>query len=264
MYPEQESKITVTHQAKMAYVYIRQSTLTQVQQHNESTQLQYRLVDQAVKLGWPTDRVIVLDEDLGKSGASAEDRAGFQRLLAEIGLGHVGLVLSYDASRLARNNRDWYQLIELCSLFGVLIADSQTVYDPRQYHDRLLLGLSGIMSEAELHQIQLRMHTGLLEKAKRGELEVQLPVGLERLPNGEVTRNCDEEVQARIELVFHKFEQLGAARQVVVYLRQQQLRVPVRPLVGVHPYPIYWRSATTSRILAIFCQRQLEILTGDN
>jgi DNA invertase Pin-like site-specific DNA recombinase len=149
------SKVTTTHRAKLAYIYVRQSSLSQVLQHGESTGLQYRLVERAVHLGWPTDRVEVIDDDLGKSGASVEHRYGFQLLMAEIGLGRVGLVLSLDASRLARNNSDWYRLIELCSMFGVLIADSEQLYDPRLYHDRLILGLSGMMSEAELHHLKM-------------------------------------------------------------------------------------------------------------
>src|SRR5579864_4160757 len=148
--------VTTAHRAKLAYVYVRQSTKGQVRQHQESTELQYRLVNRAVSLGWPRDRIEVIDEDLGKSGMSSEAREGFQRLIAEIGLAKAGLVLSLDASHLARNNRDWHQLLELCSLFGVLIADGERLYDPSAYHDRLLLGLSGIMSEAELHQIRMR------------------------------------------------------------------------------------------------------------
>ena len=140
------SKTTTEHRAKLACVYIRQSSLGQVTRHRESTDLQYQLVEYAVQLGWPRERVRVVDEDLGKSGTSVTERAGFQNLMAEVGLGKVGLVLSFDASRLARNNRDWYQLLELCSVFGTLIADSERVYDPGIYTDRLLLGLSGMMS----------------------------------------------------------------------------------------------------------------------
>jgi DNA invertase Pin-like site-specific DNA recombinase len=160
-----EDRVTTSHRAKLAYIYVRQSTAGQVRQHQESTELQYRLVDRAILFGWPKERVEVIDDDLGKSAASSDDRYGFQRLIAEIGLGKAGLVLSLDASRLARNNRDWHQLLELCSLFGVLIADGERLYDPCAYHDRLLLGLSGIMSEAELHQIKVRLHLGERQKA---------------------------------------------------------------------------------------------------
>ena len=137
-----------------------------MRQHQESTALQYRLVDRAAALGWPRERIAVIDDDLGKSGASASERGGFQRLIAEIGLGKAGLVLSLDASRLARNNRDWHQLLELCSMFGVVIGDGERLYDPGAYHDRLLLGLSGLMSEAELHQIRVRLHQGERKSAK--------------------------------------------------------------------------------------------------
>jgi DNA invertase Pin-like site-specific DNA recombinase len=141
-----DERITTAQQAKLAYVYVRQSSPGQVRHHQESTELQYRLVQRAVLLGWPRERVHLIDDDLGKSGASSSERRGFQTLIAEVGLGKAGLVMSLDASRLARNNRDWHQLLELCSLFGVLIADGERLYDPAAYHDRLLLGLSGIMS----------------------------------------------------------------------------------------------------------------------
>ena len=151
------SHITTEHRAKRAYVYIRQSSPSQVTHHAESTDLQYHLVERAPQLGWSRDQIRIIDDDLGKSGRSTDLRSGFQYLIAEIGLARVGVVLSFDASRLARNNRDWYQLLDLCSLFGTLIADGERVYDPRTYHDRLLLGLSGIMSEAELHHLKQRL-----------------------------------------------------------------------------------------------------------
>src|SRR2546428_7775372 len=221
---------TTEQRAKMAYVYIRQSSLMQVTRHGESTDLQYALVERAIKLGWPRERVELIDEDLGKSGAQAEARGGFQRLLAEISLARVGLVLSFDASRLARNNHDWYQLLEVCSIFGTLIADGERLYDPRLYHDRLLLGLSGMMSEAELHHLKQRMHAGARNKAERGELRLALPAGLSRLPTGEVILNPDEEVQARIHLVFEKFRAIRSAGGVKRYLQTVGLPVAARPL----------------------------------
>jgi len=242
---------TTEQRAKMAYVYIRQSSLMQVTRHAESTDLQYSLVDRAVSLGWPKDRIELIDEDLGKSGAQAEARSGFQRLLAEISLAHVGLVLSFDASRLARNNRDWYQLLEVCAIFGTLIADGERLYDPQLYHDRLLLGLSGMMSEAELHQIKQRMQAGARHKAERGELRQGLPVGLARGPGGEVVLNPDEEVQARIRLVFEKFQQIGSASGVMRYLRAARLPLPARPRVGPAPYEVVWQQACTSSVLDI-------------
>ena len=245
------SKVTTVHQAKMAYVYIRQSSLSQVTRHTMSTDLQYRLVERVRTLGWPPDRVQVIDEDLGKSGASADQRLGFQRLLAEISLARVGLVTSFDASRFARNNSDWYHLLELCALFGTLIADSEQLYDPRLYHDRLLLGLSGIMSEAELHHIQMRMHAGEQYKAEQGELRQALPVGLERQRDGQVLLHPDAEIQARLRLVLQKFDALGSAHAVMRYLQRQGLPLPTRPLAGPAPHEVVWHPASTSRVLAI-------------
>ncbi|MCP4686387.1 MAG: recombinase family protein [bacterium] len=245
------SKTTTEHRAKLACVYIRQSSLGQVTRHRESTDLQYQLVEYAVQLGWPRERVRVVDEDLGKSGTSVTERAGFQNLMAEVGLGKVGLVLSFDASRLARNNRDWYQLLELCSVFGTLIADSERVYDPGIYTDRLLLGLSGLMSEAELHQIKKRLHAGAWNKAARGELRQPLPVGLMRLPTNEVVLHPNEEVQARIRLVFDKFQELGIARAVMRYFHEKNLLLPSRPLRGPVPHEVVWQPVRNSMVLAI-------------
>ena len=248
---ESEERITTAHRAKLAYVYVRQSTAGQVRQHQESTQLQYRLVERAALLGWPRDRIEVIDDDLGKSGASSDARYGFQRLIAEIGLGKAGLVLSLDASRLARNNRDWHQLLELCSLFGALIADGERLYDPGVYHDRLLLGLSGIMSEAELHQIKVRLHQGERQKASRGELRMPLPAGLAYQPGGGIILNPDAEVQARLRLVFAKFRELQGARAVMRALLQAGLPLPVRPLRGPAPHVIEWRAPSSSRVIQI-------------
>jgi DNA invertase Pin-like site-specific DNA recombinase len=245
------AKVTTAHQAKLAYVYVRQSSLSQVTRHGESTELQYRLVERAIALGWPRERVKILDADLGKSGTSSDQRLGFQQLLAELGLARVGMVLSLDASRLARNNSDWHRLIELCALFGTLLADSEQLYDPRQYHDRLLLGLSGMMSEAELHQLKLRLHAGGRQKAERGELRQPLPAGLERQRDGRVILNPDAEIQARLRLVFAKFDELGSARAVVRYLQRQGLPVPTRPLHGPVPHEIVWQPASAGRVLEV-------------
>ena len=243
-----DERVTTAHRAKLAYVYVRQSSLNQVRQHQESTELQYRLVDRALALGWPHERVQVIDEDLGKSGAGGVDRHGFQKLIAEIGLGNAGLVVSLDASRLARNNRDWHQLLELCSVFGVLIADGERLYDPRAYHDRLLLGLSGIMSEAELHQIRMRLHRGERQKAARGELRLPLPAGLAYDRVGGIILNPDEEVQARLHLVFAKFRDLQSARGVMRYLCRNGLSLPVRPVLGPYPHEVVWREADGARV----------------
>jgi len=245
------TKITATHRARLAYVYIRQSSLSQVIHHHESTDLQYRLVERAIQLGWPRERVEVIDEDLGKSGASAEQRYGFQFLMTEIGLGHVGLVISLDASRLARNNSDWYRLIELCSLFGVVLADGEQIYDPGAYHDRLLLGLSGMMSEAELHHLKQRLQAGARHKAERGELRHPLPVGLVRQRDGTVILNPDEEVQARLRLIFTQFTQLGSARAVRNYLARERLLIPSRPGYGPAPHDTVWSPPSESAIRRI-------------
>src|ERR1700726_4104358 len=170
-------RICRRHRDRLAMVYIRQSTVQQVERHQESTRLQYALADRAFQFGWARETIVVVDDDLGRSGATIEGRLGFQRLVAEVGLGHVGLVLGVEMSRLARSCRDWHQLLEICALFDTLIADVDGVYDPAHFNDRLLLGLKGTMSEAELHIIKARLQGGILNKARRGELQCSLPVG---------------------------------------------------------------------------------------
>ncbi|WP_176599103.1 recombinase family protein [Sphingobium sp. 15-1] len=246
-----DEQVSTRHRAKLAYVYIRQSSPGQLLHHRESTALQYRLVERALALGWPRERVTIIDEDLGKPGAESHLRFGFQRLIAEVGLGHAGLVLRFDASRLARNNADWHQLLQLCSMFGVLLADCERLYDPGLYHDRLLLGLSGIMSEAELHQIRVRQHQAERQKAARGELRIPLPAGLAAVPGGGIMLNPDAEVQARLSLVFERFATLGSAKAVVRYLRRSNLLLPVRPLRGPTPHETLWREASDARVRSI-------------
>src|SRR5206468_9925668 len=191
-------KIFRRHRERLAIVYIRQSTMQQVERHQESTRLQYALVDRASSFGWARETIVVIDEDLGRSGATIEGRLGFQRLVAEVGLGHVGLVLGVEMSRLARSCRDWHQLLEICALFDTLIADADGVYDPANYNDRLLLGLKGTMSEAELHILKGRMDAGRRAKAGRGELFFNLPRGYVRRPSGEVALDPDEQVRATV------------------------------------------------------------------
>lgn len=215
------SKIDDRHLQRLAVVYVRQSTRQQLVDHQESTRLQYALVDRAVALGWPADRVLVIDEDLGRSGSSAGARTGFQRLVTEIGLDHVGLVLGIEMSRLARSGRDWYQLIELCALSGAVLADTDGVYDPGEYNDRLLLGLKGTMSEAELHLIKQRMWSGRLNKARRGELAFPLPSGYVRRPSGEVAFDPDEQVQTVIRLIFTVRTARHAARSASLSRRER-------------------------------------------
>src|SRR5260370_3462705 len=213
-----DDRVTTANRAKRDYIYVRQSTAGQVGQHQERTELQSRLVDRAICFGWRKERVEVIDDDVGKSGASSEGRGGFQRLIAEIGLGRAGLVLSLDASRLGRNTHDWHRLLERCSLFGVLIADGERLYDPCAYHDRLLLGLSGIMSEAELHQIKVRLHQGERQKAARGELRLPLPAGFTYARDGRGGRKPHEEVPARLLLLVFQVCQRRRAPSVVTGL----------------------------------------------
>lgn len=180
-------KITLRHRERRAYVYVRQSTPKQVHQHREGQENQYALVERAVGLGWHPERVHIIDADLGQSGQNGQ-RAGFQELVSEVSLGHVGLILTYEASRLARNNADWYGLLDLAALVGVLIADTDGVYDPRGYNDRMLLGLRGMLSEAELHLLQLRMAAGRMRQVEKGTYRQRLPTGLVRLEHGRVSR----------------------------------------------------------------------------
>lgn len=233
-------KIQPWHRDRLALVYVRQSTLQQVLDHQESTRLQYGLVAQAQELGWVAERVIVIDDDLGKSGASVEGRTGFQHLVSEVSLDHVGLILGIEISRLARSCKDWHQLLELCALFGTLIADSDGIYDPAQYNDRLLLGLKGTMSEAELHILKQRMLQGRLNKARRGELAVHLPTGYVRRPSGEVTFDPDEQVQHVVQLIFRKFEELGTLNAVLQYLVRHHIQLGIRLRNGLSKGELEW------------------------
>jgi DNA invertase Pin-like site-specific DNA recombinase len=194
-------KIRSGHRERLAMVYIRQSTPQQIERHQESTRLQYALVERAVRFGWPRERVVVVDDDLGRTGKTVEGRPGFQRLVAEVSLGNVGLVLGIEMSRLARSCRDWHQLLEICALFDTLIADPEAVYDPGGcYNDRLLLGLKATMSEAELHILEARMLEARMAKARRGELGRPVPMGYVRRPSGEIVLDPDEQAQATIRL----------------------------------------------------------------
>src|SRR3954452_11138959 len=190
------------HLARTAYLYVRQSSLRQVLHNTESATRQYALRQRAIALGWPADQVITIDTDQGQSGASAADREGFQRLVADVGMGRAGIVLGLEVSRLARNNADWHRLLEISALAGTLICDEDGLYDPADFNDRLLLGLKGTMSEAELHFIRARLRGGQLAKARRGELEMALPVGLVYDPAGKVVLDPDVGVQHAIAYLF--------------------------------------------------------------
>jgi DNA invertase Pin-like site-specific DNA recombinase len=244
-------KVTGDHLDRLAVVYVRQSTLQQIEQCRESTQLQYGLADRACRLGWPQPKVMVIDEDLGLSGASAAGRAGFQRLVAEVGLGHVGLVLGIEVSRLARSCRDWYQLLEICALAGTLIADSDGIYDPTLYNDRLLLGLKGTMSEAELHIMRARLDEGRRHKAERGELGFHLPRGYARRPSGEVVLDPDERVHDTINLVFVVFQRRRSVHGVLRYLVAHSVDLPDRLRTGAAKGELVWRPPHRSALINI-------------
>jgi DNA invertase Pin-like site-specific DNA recombinase len=223
------TKLAPSHLDREAWVYVRQSTMTQVRRNTESQALQYQLAERAAMLGWSADRVRVVDEDLGRSGKDATTRSGFQALVAAVGLGKVGIVLGAEVSRLARRNADWYQLLDLCAMTDTLVADGDGLYHPADYNDRLVLGLKGTMAEAELHLLHSRLSAGLRHKAARGELRQGLPVGFEYDDDNRVVQNRDEAVRAAITEVFTRFELLGSARQVVVSMRDDGLRLPRRP-----------------------------------
>ena len=223
------AKILSVHLGRDAYVYVRQSTLTQVREHTESLARQYELAQRAVALGWDAHQVKVIDADLGRSGAEMTAREGFKELVAEVGLGQVGIIFGIEISRLARNNADWYQLLDLCTLTDTLIADSDGVYHPGDFNDRLVLGLKGTMSEAELHLIRSRLTAGLRHKAARGELRQGLPVGFDYDLDDKVVLAADEAVIEAIATVFRRFAELGSARQVMLSLREEGLLLPRRP-----------------------------------
>jgi DNA invertase Pin-like site-specific DNA recombinase len=226
---EVSSKVTASHLDRNAYVYVRQSTLTQVHANTESLERQYELASRAQTLGWAPRQVIVVDEDLGRSGAEATAREGFKGVVADVGLGKVGIIFGIEVSRLARNNADWYQLLDLCALTDTLIADGDGIYHPGDFNDRLVLGLKGTMSEAELHLIRHRLTAGLRHKAAKGELRQGLPVGFVDDETDQVVLDPDESVRAAISTVFKRFDTLGSARQVMLSLQEDNLLVPRRP-----------------------------------
>jgi DNA invertase Pin-like site-specific DNA recombinase len=234
-------KIHRAHYDRLAAVYVRQSTPQQMLRHQESTRLQYGLVERALALGWAKPQVLVIDEDLGKSADSMAGRSGFQRLVAEVSLAHVGIIFGLEMSRLARSNRDWHHLLEVCALCGTLIGDLDGIYDPTDYNDRLLLGLKGAMSEAELHVLKQRMMAGKRAKAARGALGMPVPMGYVRRPSGDVVKDPDEQAQAVIELIFDQFAQAGTIHAVLRYLVQHQIRVPQRVRFGPSKGELVWR-----------------------
>ena len=248
---QRQQKIRPEHLDRAAIVYVRQSSRQQVLEHTESTRLQYALAGRAVALGWARSQVVVIDDDLGVSAATADSRKGFARLVTEVTMGRVGVVLGIEMSRLARTGRDWHQLLELCSLSGVLLADPNGVYDPGVYNDRLLLGLKGTMSEAELYLIRQRMLSGRLAKAERGELAIPLPIGYVRRPSGEAVLDPDEQAQHVVRLVFSAFARLGTINGVLRYLAGQQVQLPVRVHSGPAKGELEWRRPTRETLQII-------------
>lgn len=246
-----DQKVTASHLQRNAYLYVRQSTIRQVFENTESTKRQYGLRQRAVALGWPTENVIVIDSDLGQSGASAADREGFQDLVTEVGLGRAGIVLGLEVSRLARNSTDWHRLLEICALTDTLILDEDGLYDPSHFNDRLLLGLKGTMSEAELHVLRARLRGGIENKARRGELKTPLPVGLAYDDENRVVLEPDQQVQASIRQFFETFEETGTAMATVRHFRQQGWKFPRQLRRGIHKGAIVWGELVHSRALQL-------------
>ena len=223
------TKITPAHTQRAALIYVRQSSLSQVEHNRESTARQYALVERARQLGWSSDHVVIIDEDLGMSGATTEKRTGFARMTTEVALGHVGVILALEVSRLARNNADWYRLLELCGLTDTLIGDTDGLYHPALFNDRLLLGLKGTMSEAELHIIRARLDGGIRNKAARGELRRGLPVGFVwGEDDGEVRVHPDAAVVGAIRNIFDRFAEFGSARRVWLWFQSERLPFPLQ------------------------------------
>jgi len=248
---ETHQKVKSSHLKRDAYLYIRQSTIRQVFENTESTKRQYGLRERAVALGWPLERIHVIDSDLGQSGASAVDRAGFQRLVSEVGMGQAGIVLGLEVSRLARNSTDWHRLLEICALTDTLILDEDGIYDPAHFNDRLLLGLKGTMSEAELHVLRARLRGGIINKARRGELWISPPVGLTYNSAGEVILDPDKQVQESLRLLFGTFRSSGSATATVKTFRQQGLRFPRRLRAGARKGELVWTALGHSQTLRV-------------
>jgi DNA invertase Pin-like site-specific DNA recombinase len=243
------TKIQATHCDRLAYVYVRQSTAWQVLENRESTERQYQLQARAIALGWSPTHVEIIDEDQGRSGSTAAHRTGFQRLVSDVGLGRVGIVLMLEASRLARNNSDWYRLIEICGVSATLIADEGAVYNPRDPNDRLLLGVKGTLSEAELFTLRTRLYEGRWNKARKGRLVFPLPTGYVRGPEGQWEFDPDVQVQERLGYVFELFRHEGVARRVVRDLKANGLELPARVMAKEAYGTVVWKTPTLSTVI---------------
>jgi DNA invertase Pin-like site-specific DNA recombinase len=248
---QQEGKVTSDHLRRTAYLYVRQSSLQQVHDHRESTARQYDLKRRAQALGWRSEHIVVIDEDLGLSGASSVERAGFQRLVAEVGLGRVGMVMGLEVSRLARNSADWHRLLEICALAETLILDEDGLYDPSHFNDRLLLGLKGTMSEAELHVLRARLLGGQLNKARRGELWMYPPLGFVYDPCGRLVLDPDEHIQGAVRLVFETFRRTASTCQVVRHFASQGVLFPRRVRTGGRAHEVLFSPLAHHRVLQI-------------
>ncbi len=247
---QSHEKVTPRHQERWAYVYVRQSTPRRVREHRAGRENQYALVDRALALGWRRDRIRVIDADLGHSGRDGQ-RPGFQELVSAVSLGHAGLVLAYDASRLARSNADWYALLDRAALADALIADGDGVFDPCRYDDRLLLGLRGMLSEAELHLYRLRTEAGRRRHIEQATYRQTLPTGLVRLEDGRVVTDPDQQIRDAIALVFARFARLGGCLKVLRSLRDDGVLLPRRQTGGLHAGQLLWKRPTDDAIYEI-------------
>jgi DNA invertase Pin-like site-specific DNA recombinase len=245
------AKIQASHRGRLAVVYVRQSDPKQVLNNRESGLNQRALRERLLTLGWKPNRVLLLDEDQGHSAKDVAGRDGFQKLAADVALGKVGIIMGYEVSRLSRNNADWYRLLELCALFDTLIADVDGIYNPRDFNDRLLLGLKGTLSEAELHSLRLRLDAGRLSKAKRGELVHHLPTGYVRDAVGQVTFDPDAAVQERVRLVFRTFAELGSMQKVLRYLVKHGLLLPRRQTSGLYAGEVLWKEPSINAVTSV-------------
>jgi len=246
-----QGKVTSDHLNRLAYLYVRQSSLHQVHENRESTARQYDLKRRAQAMGWRIDQIVVIDEDLGLSGSSASERNGFQRLVSEVGLGRVGLVMGLEVSRLARNSTDWHRLLEICALTDTLILDEDGIYDPSHFNDRLLLGLKGTMSEAELHVLHARLIGGQMNKARRGELWIRPPIGFIYDGDKKLVLDPDRQVQDTVRLLFETFHRTGSAERVVRHFATQGILWPRRIINGPRRGEVFFGSLDHSRVLQI-------------
>ena len=249
--PRANQKVTSSHLKRLAYCYVRQSTLKQVFENTESTKRQYALRERAVALGWPVVQIVTVDSDLGETATSVADRQGFQKLMTEVSLGRVGLVMGLEVSRLARNNADWARLLEICAITDTLILDEEGIYNPTDFNDRLLLNMKGTFSEVELHVLRSRLRGGILSKARRGELKTRLPTGFVYDHNGKTIIDPDKQVQQSIRLFFDIFQRTGAAFATVKAFAKDDVKFPCRVHLGPDKGQLKWQRLTSSRALMI-------------